>query len=784
MADTVKIKINGKEYEASKDESILDVARRNGIYIPAICYSSRFGAIGACRVCVVEIVGMKKPMLSCAVKVKDGMEVLTDSEPVVEARNKVVWEWDKFHPLQCGVCDKSGECDLQDVNYDLNITNNPIEEEADPVTIPNRTIHYEWPIIHHDANLCIQCRRCVTICDKVVNFGILKLVKKDWGGKEIDTKDGSPLDCEFCGQCVSICPTGAMSSRLFKYKARAWEMEKVRTTCSFCSSGCQMDLNVKDNKVLRVTSEDDTPNRANLCNLGRFNYSVVETKNTISEYYVNKIKTNRDSAVSQAAKILSSYKPEEIAGIAGCRETLEEQYAFRVLFERALKSSNVDSFAATHIAKFYSVLPKGVSALNDFKDIEQSDLILSFGGDVANEVPRLDWQFTRAVKFLKKAKLITAYWRDTKVDTLGSIPLRYELGDEAKFANSLAAAIAKALSVSGIESNGSYEIAEDAIEAITSANSISFVIGQEALERANGEDVAKALANISLLLKDKVKVYVASKYNNSYGSLYAGLAKGFAPKGMHEDREFSLYKLPELVKNGKIKALVLLNADLFTVLSDEDAEYVLSNTDVILFDSYKSKTQQFAKVILPTPTFASEDGHYVNMEGKLNKVQHAIQTDVEPTLTNIIELSTKIGYSLPKGDVNNFCNIESISLETASDNYLSVDEQGFGFGSDIKGAVVFSKFRSGIFSSFGEGASIASSEPLLEMNPEDAQAFGLEDGSLAKVEGEGSLTLKVKIDEKMPKGYVAVPLWYDGYNAYNLSGSLNNLFSAKITKGE
>ncbi|AEA33213.1 molybdopterin-dependent oxidoreductase [Hippea maritima] len=785
MADTVKIKINGKEYEASKDESILQVARRNGIYIPAICYSDRFGAIGACRVCAVEIVGMKKPMLSCAVKVKDGMEILTDSEKAREFREGIVQEWDKFHPLQCGVCDKSGECDLQDVNYYLNITSNPKEEEADPLSVPNKSIHHEWRIIHHDANLCIACRRCVTICDKVVNFGILAMAKKEWGGREVDTKDGKPLECEFCGQCVSICPTGAMSSKLFKYKARPWEMEKVRTTCQFCASGCQMDLNVKDNKVLRVTSEDNTPNLANLCNLGRFNYSVIEPKNLVLDAYINGRKTSYDSAIAEAVKVLKSVKGDEIAAICGSRGTVEDEYATKIFMNNAIKSNNLDAVASTHIAKLYKYLPKGVAPFNNVRDMEECDVIFAFGGDVANEMPRLDWQITRNVKLLKKSKLVSAYWRDTKIDTLGSIALRYEVGDELKFLASLFDALSAALNVkSDALAGGNYEIAEDAVKALTEASKIAFVVGQEALERPFGEEVAKALADLMLLFGDKVKLYVSSKYNNAYGSLFAGAVNGFDTYGRKVDGGFSVYNLKNLIKDGKLKVLLLMNADLYELLSDEDAAFVLENAKVVAVETYMSETVKHASVVLPSATFAGVDGHFVNIEGKLNKVRKALNEPNKPAWKVIADISNLYGYNLPLGYIKELVDKASFELEGDLSDFVKVNLESATFEGELKGAVVYSKFRSGIFSSFGEGAHIASSEAYLEMNPEDAQNLGLEDESVVKVEDLGALSLKVKVDEKMPKGVVSVPLWYEGSNVYSLSGSFNNLFSAKITKGE
>ncbi len=783
MADTVKIKINGNEYEAKKDESILQVARRNGVYIPAICYSDRFGAIGACRICAVEIAGMKKPMLSCAMKVKDGMEIITDSEKVMEFRKKIVWEWDKFHPLQCGVCDKSGECQLQDINYELDITENPLEEQVDPLTIPDRSIHYEWRIIHHDANLCIQCRRCVTICDRVVNFGILALVKKDWGGREIDTKDGKPLECEFCGQCVSICPTGAMSSKLFKYKARPWELEKVRTTCQFCSSGCQMDLNIKDNKIMRVTSEDNTPNRANLCNLGRFNYSVVEKRNLIDEPLVEGHKTSLEGAIKAAANILKKYKPNEIAAICGARETVSDQVTLKVFFKNAVKSSNIDSFASTHIAKLFKVLPKGIAPFNGIQDMEDCDVIFVFGGDIANEVPRLDWQVTRNVKLLKKSKLITAYWRDTKIDTLGSIPLRYEAGQEIDFINSLFGHLAKALDVK-TTIKGNAEIPEDAINTLSQAKKVAFIVGQEALERPFGDDLSKAIANCLLLLSDKVKLYVSSKYNNSYGAIYAGVSSGFDFYGKATKSDFSLYDLNSLVQDNKIKALLLINADLFSVFSDEDARTILDKTDTILIDTYKSQTAQYTTVLIPSAAFASIDGYFVNIEGKFNQIRKALEDNRLSASEIITKISAEFGYNLPTGYVKDIVQKKTFEISGSFDSFEDVKPSKLELSGDFKGAIVYSKFRSGVFSSFGDGASIAMKEPVVTINPEDASSLEIEDGTCVNVDGISALKLKVKIDEKMPKGIVSIPAWFDGYNAFNLSGSLNNLFGAKILKGE
>ncbi|MGE4546305.1 MAG: 2Fe-2S iron-sulfur cluster-binding protein [Desulfurella sp.] len=780
MSKKVTVKIDGREFEVDSELSILQAARQNGIYIPAICYSDRFGAIGACRICAVEIAGMKKPMLSCAGKVKDGMEVTTNSSALDALRREIIYEWDTFHPLQCGVCDKSGECDLQNINYEFNISENPKEAQTDPLTIPQGTIHYEWKIIHHDANLCIQCRRCVAVCDKVVNFGILALVKKDGDRKEIDTKDGKPLDCEFCGQCVSVCPTGAMSSKLFKYKARAWEMEKIPTTCGFCSSGCQMDLNVKNNEILRVTSEESTPNMANLCNLGRFNYSASSSDRLIKEYSMDSKTLNQESVILELSQILKSTPKEKIFGISGARETQEDNLAFKMFFNNTLSNDNIDSLSSTHIGKLYKYLPKSVNGFYDFSEISDSDLIICFGGDIANEMPRIDWAITRGVKLLKTSKVVSAYWKDTKIDTLGSMPLRYEPGKELDFLTSFAYALKSESFGAGLDGledlkESSFDVSS-IIEEVKKASKIAFIVCEEALERDFGEEIAKAVSNVALLLKDKVKVYASSKYNNAFGALYNGY-------GLSSD--FSVNKLLEFAKAGKIETLLLLNADLYSFLSDSDAEIVRANVkNIVLFDTFESKTSISANVVIPVPFFTHQNGSFVNAEGRVNSINKAVLSEVVPAWELLFKLSTNLGYNLSSAKMQ--IKDKKIMLNGPTDKIYKIN-----FNQSIKGAGEFgfvanySKFRTSIYSGYGEGAKLAQSQSLLHINKEDADSLGLKDDDFAKVSIDSAfVVLPVKVDEKMPKSIISGQLWFENANLYNITGSFNNYARVSLTKSE
>jgi NADH dehydrogenase/NADH:ubiquinone oxidoreductase subunit G len=719
-------------------------------------------------------------MLSCAGKVKDGMEVTTNSSALDALRREIIYEWDTFHPLQCGVCDKSGECDLQNINYEFNISENPKEAQTDPLTIPQGTIHYEWKIIHHDANLCIQCRRCVAVCDKVVNFGILALVKKDGDRKEIDTKDGKPLDCEFCGQCVSVCPTGAMSSKLFKYKARAWEMEKIPTTCGFCSSGCQMDLNVKNNEILRVTSEESTPNMANLCNLGRFNYSVSKSDRLIKEYSIDSKTLNQESMILELSQILKNTPKEKVFGISGARETQEDNRAFKMFFNNTLSNNNIDSLSSTHIAKLYKYLPQSVNDFHDFSEISESDLIICFGGDIANEMPRIDWAITRGVKLLKTSKVVSVYWKDTKIDTLGSIPLRYEPGKELDFLASFTYALKSegfGAGLDGLESlkESDFDVSS-IIEEVKKASKIAFVVCQEALERDFGEEIAKAVSNVALLLKDKIKVYASSKYNNAFGTLYNGY-------GLSSD--FSVDKLLEFAKTGKIETLLLLYADLYSFLSDDDAKIVRDNVkNIVLFDTFESKTSLAANVIIPVPFFTSQNGTFVNAEGRVNNVNKTVLSEVASAWEFLFKLSTNLGYNLSSAKLQ--VKDKKIKLKGPADKIYSVNTNTSIKGSgEFRFLANYSKFRTSIYSGYGEGAKLAQSRSLLHINKEDADSLGLKDDDFAKVSVDNAfVTLPVKVDEKMPKSLISGQLWFENANLYNITGSFNNLARVGLTKSE
>lgn len=251
----VRLYIDGKEVKAQKGETILQVARREGIYIPTMCYLSKVKPIESCRLCVVEVEGVDGFVLSCQTPVVPEIKVTTNSEKLFEHRQNIMKLYDVNHPLECGVCDKSGECDLQNKTLEFGV-------DAQEFTARDqyRPIQ-DWKYIQYDPSLCILCEKCVHVCNEVIGDDAIDIY---FGGykSHIIPKNAETLDCTFCGECIAVCPVGALISSDFKYTSNAWELRRIPASCAHCSAACHLYYEVKHDsitnpepKIYRVKNE-------------------------------------------------------------------------------------------------------------------------------------------------------------------------------------------------------------------------------------------------------------------------------------------------------------------------------------------------------------------------------------------------------------------------------------------------------------------------------------------------------------------------------------------------
>jgi predicted molibdopterin-dependent oxidoreductase YjgC len=271
---TVRLTINGQRIVAAEGSTILEAARGAGIHIPTLCHHPDLTNVGACRMCVVSVEKARGLQTACTTPVVEGMVVDTNSQDARETRKFVLEMLLTDHPNECMICEVNGDCELQDLAYEYNVTwpehsgtRHYYEVDPDPT-----------PFIFIDRNKCILCSRCIRACNEIQNRDVWNFAFRGFKTKLVAGADQFLLDarCESCGQCVAYCPVGALYDKMSLGTARANKVRKVRTTCSYCGVGCNFDLNVRDGEIVRVTSASDAPvNGMALCVKGRYGYDYV-----------------------------------------------------------------------------------------------------------------------------------------------------------------------------------------------------------------------------------------------------------------------------------------------------------------------------------------------------------------------------------------------------------------------------------------------------------------------------------------------------------------------------
>lgn len=351
--DKMQISINGRQFQAEGGETILQVARKNGVYIPSLCFHEKVGVAGKCRVCVVEIEGMRGLQTSCSVLVKDGMKIGTATPKVLDAQKLVVDLLLSNGTHDCLSCQKNGRCELQDAAYYLGI-----ERPSLVLSDLEPDLDSSSEFIQIDRNKCISCGRCVASCQKSVINNVL-----DFGYRGHESKvicdDDQPMGkstCVQCGECVQLCPVGALGEKKALGKARQWELSKVRTTCPYCGVGCQLEVQVKGEEVVRVNGvESAEPNKGFLCVKGRFGYDFIYSKDRLTTPLIKENDAFREASWDEALDLVAGkFKqfiaesgPDSVAGVSCARSINEDSYYMQKLFRSVFKTNNIDHCART-----------------------------------------------------------------------------------------------------------------------------------------------------------------------------------------------------------------------------------------------------------------------------------------------------------------------------------------------------------------------------------------------------------------------------------------------------
>ena len=375
MAGQNHIVLNGNEFAFEPGETILEVALRNNIDIPTLCHLKGAAPTGACRVCVVEVEGARSLLASCATPADSNMVVRTESAKVIEARRMVLQLLLSSGNHNCAVCGSGGDnwtafqlkveqmegsnelcpvwgdCRLQDLAFRYQVTGEKFEANETPYPLETAN-----PFIVRDFSRCIQCGRCVQACNEIqvneaIHYGYRGAATKIVAATDLPYVNS---DCVFCGECLQVCPVGALVEKDGRYSVRPWETKKVRTTCTYCGVGCQINLHVKDNRVVKISGvEDASPNYGSLCVKGRFGYDFIHSADRLTSPLIKENGNFREASWEEALELVAGklgdiknqHGSDSLAVLTSARVTNEENYIANKFTRAVLRTNNIDHCA-------------------------------------------------------------------------------------------------------------------------------------------------------------------------------------------------------------------------------------------------------------------------------------------------------------------------------------------------------------------------------------------------------------------------------------------------------
>jgi len=797
----VNLTIDDKQVTAPKNATIYDAAKLNGIKIPILCHDKKLKPFGACRMCLVEVEQMKgRQIPACTTPITEGMIIRTSTPEIIKARKMVLELLLLNHPIDCPVCDKGGDCDLQNLTYEYQVNANRFVDEKF-----HHEIDYNNPLIERDMNRCVLCGKCARICDEIVSFGALTFISRG-----IETKIGcefeGALNCEFCGSCVSVCPVGSLLARPFKFKARFWALTNKKSVCGYCGTGCNLTLGVKDNKVLTtVYDENQGFHNGQLCCRGRFGYQFINSDKRLTTPLVRKngslVEAGWDEALDLVASRLKG-AGSAAAALATPRLTNEELVLFKRLMETA-GSANYDhsaGYAHAALTEGFSRSFGATASPATIPDIQKSDLLLVIKTDSYETHPVIGFEINMAVKN-KGVKLNILSDKRGKLSKLPDArTLVHAPGSEIAVINALAKAILDEKLADGSASSvPGYAELEKALAGFTP----DVVAGQCGLNAADikqlandyakadkalvlfpignaypghNADLASAVANLAILTnklgKEGCGVLCMAEKNNSQGAVDMGF---YATTGMNAGL------IIDGCASDSVKTLFIAGEN--PVVSYPDQAKVQAALDKVEFlvvsDLFMTETAAMADVVLPACSFAEKEGTFTAVDRRVQHVKPAIQKIGQSRSDFEIfgSLIAKLGGQAPAAPADVFGEIAAATPGYAGLSYAALGEEGAFAPVAVKPSFVAPKtvaaaseagklalvtgsvlYHNGTLSQYGEGPMYVCPEGYVEISRADAARLKVANDDLVNVtSATGAVQLKARVSPRMPEGVVFAP---------------------------
>ncbi len=642
------VKINGKEFTVEDGTLILQAAREAGFFIPTFCYQVDLIGIGSCRMCLVEIEGQLKPVASCVTPVMDGMSILTESETVNQARADMLEFLLANHGLDCPVCDKGGECELQDMVYRYGPHKGRYAEKK-----------YSWhakdyiisPVIIKNSNRCVQCMKCVRVCKEIVGQDVLDGINRGEHQEETTFFRGM-LDCDQDGNCIEVCPVGCFMRLPFRYKTRPWDLNSADTICPYCATGCRMVIEERDGQVIRSRAQLGVGiNSETLCARGRFGYDIIHHRERLTTPLIRRNGTLEpagwDEALTAIRQGLKTADPLKTGGFASARLTNEELYLFQKLFRTIINSPNIDSsmrWDPLAVKGFVAATGMNSGGVSVF-DCMKTDCVLVVGSHLSDENPVTDYMVRRMARE-NNTPIMIASPRAMKLDKSSSLSLRHKPGMEKEVLEAVAlslgnidseklakgSGLAALKNVPRVDLLNAADVKADEIDILAKklsrAQSVGIMAGTEFLRFPQGAAGLSIVVELLKSLGKAVLIVPILDRSNQRGAWEMGVHPAFAP-AYHEAALPGLGhgEMLAAAANGELESFYIIGEDPMATYPDRElVERALTRINFLLVqDIVMTETAKMADCVLPGACFAEKQGTFTNQEGRVQSINRLMK---------------------------------------------------------------------------------------------------------------------------------------------------------------
>ncbi|CDR33438.1 NADH-quinone oxidoreductase subunit NuoG [Criblamydia sequanensis] len=756
----ITLTIDGNQVSVPQGTTVYQASKQLGIDIPIFCYLDRLPPFGACRMCLVEVEKMGKLQASCTLLATDGMVVTTQSQKAIQGRNEIIELLLINHPLDCPICDRGGECPLQE---------NALAHGPGVSRFFEEKRHFKkplplGPVLMLDRERCIICARCTRFCDELSGDHALEFIERGYR-TEVGTPKGEPIESKFIGNTIMICPVGALTSQVYRFRARPWDNHPTKTTCSLCPVGCSMIIDSRDGEIMRTRScENKDVNDLWLCDKGWFGYEYTSSQDRLKKTLIKENGVFREAEYEEAIglvakKMLEVKGKTRIAAFGGNTLTTEENYLFQQLIRQNGGVNNIDHRIGTPI---FSLADEGLSPGMECSigSLEELNFAILLGIDLTEEFPVLWLRLRQAIN--RHAKTLFAGHFAPEIAPYFTETILHAPGEEIDVLKNQVKTLAN------FEGKG------------------AIFVGRQYLQNKNRKAILSQILKLNSEFKD-VSLNILEGNCNSMGARYAGVHPELLPRGekLKNPGLDALSVLKEAAKNGW-DFLYVAGCNPAAKFKSSLWESARKNLKfLVVQDLFLTETAKEADVVLPTLSYVEKGGSFINIENRVQKLFPG--KEVPETLFSDARIFAEIARA-----ANQPLATDAAFLESLKPGTLPLNRQGINASSESISEqnnhqlkTTFSKklFDHGVRMKHDPHVFQLVKEAFVSLHPDEAKSRGLKEGDPIRVTHlENSMNAKVALNKKMALNTALFPLNFPEVAARELADELWNGLAIEIKK--